>query len=88
MTITHADFFRILPLALRNFEYTITGDEVQVNTGTGSRVIIRLSNETRRQIGAISLPVTGIAFRFEDMNEQSARDFLAGFDRAYQKGGG
>ncbi|HSR63853.1 MAG TPA: hypothetical protein VLN56_10660 [Gammaproteobacteria bacterium] len=88
MTITHADFFRILPKALRNCDYTVSSDEVQVKTGTDGRVIILLSEEKRRRIGSISLPVTGVELRFEGMSEQSTRKFLAGFDRAYQKGGG
>ena len=88
MTITHDDFFRLLPKALRGHEFSVDGSEIRVDTANGGNVLIELSAESRRRLGSFSLPVTRVEARFRGMTEQSVREFLTVFERTYQRGGG
>ncbi len=87
MTITHNDFFRILPKALKNKQYYISGLQVAVNQGDRS-MRLTLSPESVRQIGSLRLPVTEIEMYFSDYSNNEVSQFLQQFDLAYQKGGG
>ena len=87
MTITHKDFFRLLPKALKNKEYFISGRRVTVSQGECS-VNINLSAETGRQLGALVVPVIQVEIIFTGYSEVDITRFLQHFDLAYQKGGG
>ena len=87
MTITHDDFFRLLPRALKNRPYQTTDQGVLITLNNGT-LKITLMPQTGRTIGALMLPVTRIAFEFENCTAEERRQFFAGFDLAYQKGGG
>ena len=87
MTITHADFFRLLPKALAEYQFRISGSSIHIKYQSGS-VTIQLMPETSRKIGKLELPVTHIKFRFEDIEHDQVREFFDRFDIAYQKGGG
>ena len=87
MTITHSDFFRILPKALKSYKFeqvdnviTVTLDEAEIS--------IILSEERNRQIASLSLPVTEVTFRLKNVAENTKSDFFEQFDRAYHRGGG
>lgn len=85
--ITHADFFRGLPGAVRGGRYTVEGDTVRIEAGSG-RVSIALGPEGERRIASLRLPVTQLEFRFEGLDPSAAEAFLADFSRHYQRGGG
>lgn len=87
MTITHDDFFRLLPRALKNRPFETSGQGVLVRLDNG-RLKIALAPQTGRTIGALTLPITRIAFEFENCSAEERRQFFEGFDLAYQKGGG
>ncbi len=99
MGITHSEFFRTLPAALATSPYTVQGSEVIVSApfpfeseggkrGTNRCLEIRLSPESRRRLGALSLPTTQVHFTFSGYSSQDINRFMACFDRAFQRGGG
>lgn len=87
MGITHHEFFRTLPAALRPTPYTVQGHDVIVNDDT-RHLVITLSPEGRRRIAALSLPTTQVHFTFSGYSPQDVDCFMARFDRAFQRGGG
>ena len=87
MGITHSEFFRTLPAALPALPYTVQGRYVIVHDDT-RRLVISLSPEGRRRIAALSLPTTQVHFTFSGYSQQDIEQFIARFDRAFQRGGG
>ena len=87
MGLTHREFFRILPAALGRTPYTVQGHDVIITEGT-RRLVITLSPEGRRRIAALSLPTTQVRFTFSGYSPQGIKQFMARFDRAFQRGGG
>ena len=87
MTITHDDFFRLLPKALADYQFRISGQAIHIKLQTGT-VNIQLTSQTTRKIGKLELPVTHITFRFENIGQDQMQKFFDRFDLAYQKGGG
>ena len=87
MTITHREFFRILPIAIKLTDYKQFGNEI--TAVDGSRAIkISLSDESIRKIGSFSLPITNMRMELSGFNESELSEFLSAFDLAFQKGGG
>ncbi len=87
MSITHADFFRLLPKAIANAPFSTQQNEINIETNEG-RVTISLAAESFRKIASIRLPVTKITMKFNGVTEDKRAKFLARFDLAYQRGGG
>ncbi len=87
MGITHSEFFRTLPAALAALPYTVQGHDVVINDDT-RRLVITLSPESRRRLGALSLPTTQVHFTFSGYSPQDIDQFMSRFDRAFQRGGG
>ena len=87
MGITHSELFRTLPSALAALPYTVQGHDVIINDST-RRLVITLSPESRRRLGALSLPTTQVDFTFSGYSSQDIDRFMTRFDRAFQRGGG
>jgi hypothetical protein len=87
MSISHREFFRLLPKAVGNYQYTIQGASVDIQLEEG-RLEIELSQEGRRRIASLTLPETRLEFRFSGATEDQKTAFLKRFDLAYQRGGG
>lgn len=87
MSITHDEFFRLLPKALKNIRYEINNNNVLIFLDSGQLEIILLP-ESERNIGSIKLPITTIKFTFQNCTESDRDKFFTEFDLAYQKGGG
>ena len=87
MAITHREFFRLLPAAVKHMTYKITGNTIDISESEKS-VIIELENESSRKIASLSLPITKLSIRFSGYDNHDINDFLKKFERAYQKGGG
>ncbi len=101
MSISHKEFFRLLPMALKNIDYEImppgTGlsespqdySESQINGcyADGSIQII-LGNEHKRKIASLELPVLHLVFEFTDISSEDIAQFFNDFNRAYHRGGG
>ena len=87
MTISHSDFLRLLPKALKSYPYKHKDNVITVTLDKAEITII-LSEERNRQIASLSLPVTDVTFQLKNVAENTKRDFFTQFDRAYQRGGG
>ena len=87
MSISHADFRRILAGARLAGERRDAGGAIEVVDG-GRRLAITLSPERRRKLGLFDLPVTDVRLAFEGFAPADMADTLARFDRAFQRGGG
>lgn len=87
MTITHDDFFRLLPKALENRVFEIIGDTVLVKFNVGT-LTIKLEAESVRTIGSLTLPISSVTFSFENIAGDECLSFFKDFDLAFQKGGG
>ena len=87
MGITHSEFFRTLPAALVTMPYAVQGHDVIITEDT-RRLVISLSPENRRRLGALSLPTTQVHFTFSGYSPQDIDQFMARFDRVFQRGGG
>ena len=91
MTISHIDFFRILPKAVGSHRYQQQNNVVSVSLndeGVAGQIVISLSKERIRKIASLTLPVTDVTFQAENITEEQKIEFFKCFDRAYQRGGG
>jgi len=87
MALTHADFFRCLPNALRGETCTVTGATVRIEAADGVWTI-ELGPEGKRRIALLAVPATPVKLTFEGFSEAARADALERFDRAFQRGGG
>ena len=87
MSITHKDFYRLLPRAVNGAPVTRNGNQAEIATGAG-RVKITLAPETVRKLGLMEFPVTPVNIEFDGFNPADRTTFLSRFDLAYQRGGG
>lgn len=87
MGITHAEFFRLLPIALGTDAFTRTPDGVAWHAGPLSGSVI-LGLESKRRIALLAVPSTPVTIELEGYDDEAAKTFMARFDRAYQRGGG
>ena len=87
MTISHIDFFRLLPKALKSYSHMQEDNVIKVSLGGGEITII-LSEERNRQIASLLLPVTDVTFQLKNVAESTKKNFFEQFDRAYLRGGG
>ena len=87
MTITHKEFFRLLPAAVRKLNYQVMDNMIAIRDGTGT-ITIELEDESRRTIASLSLPVTKLSIKFNGFSDADSRIFLKHFALVYQKGGG
>lgn len=87
MSITHAEFYRILPGALPPGTQNVDGDNIVVADGE-RRLEIAISEEGQRRIGFLTLPVTVVRLEFTGYDDDGAEAALLRFDRAFQRGGG
>ena len=87
MTISHSDFLRILPTALKSYPYEHK-DSVITVTLDKAEISIILSEQRHRRIASLFLPVIDVTFQLKNVAERTKKDFFEQFDRAYQRGGG
>lgn len=87
MSISHQDFYRLLPFGLKGIDYNIDVDEITANYAGGNFKIIP-GNEHKRTIASLELPVMYIVFKFNNVSPEHISTFLSKFNRAYQRGGG
>lgn len=87
MSITHREFFRLLPRAIDGKPCRQSGNTLIIDGAPGS-IRISLSSESVRRLGGLNLPVTRMRLELDGFSDAQAREFLRRFDRAYQKGGG
>ncbi len=88
MSISHADFFRLLPAAIVPYESRVKGSVVEI-FAEQRQVVITLGVEGVRKItGLLSLPRTQVGFLFEHFSDEQRMAFMHRFDRYFHRGGG
>ena len=87
MTITHRNFFRILPKVLKSYLYQQHENVISVTLDEGEIVII-LAEERLREIASLSLPITNVTFQIKNVAKKSKKGFFKQFDQTHQCGGG
>ena len=89
MGCRHRDFFRNLATAVEGRSYEVVDESLIIIRERGRRLEIELREEFERVLGiSLRLPVTPVVFRFFGYSDRQAKEFLRGFDRHYQRGGG
>ena len=87
MSITHAEFFRLLPKALGPGAYS--QDATRVVRDDGSRCLeITLGPEGTRRLALMRVPRTEVTLSFTGYSDAARAAALALFDRAFQRAGG
>ncbi len=87
MGIDRADFFRLLPGALSDLEYTFEDRRAVIVNGD-KRLEITLSETGERRIAKMVFPVTHVTFAYWGYSREEAETFQAHIDLRYQRGGG
>lgn len=88
MSISHQDFYRLLPIALKDVDYEIINDD-QINVFyAGGQIEILPGKEHKRKIASLKLPILYVEFTFKDISPKDVTLFSAEFSRVYQRGGG
>ncbi len=87
MSITHKDFQRLLPRAVKGAAISWQGNRVTITTEAG-QVTIALAPQTVKKLGLLEFPVTILTMEFHDFSPAGQTAFLKRFDLAYQRGGG
>ena len=87
MAVTHKDFFRILPRAMGQHDYSIDNNTVHASIGDGS-VTITIGEQQVRRIALMAIDYCDVDFRFDNLDEQQIVDFQAHFELYYRRGGG
>lgn len=88
MSISHADFFRLLPAAIAPYESRVKQNVVEIYADQ-RQVVITLGVEGVRKItGLLSLPRTQVTFAFAQFSDAQREEFMHRFDRYFHRGGG
>jgi hypothetical protein len=87
MSISHADFFRVVPAGLGRMRFTRTGLRIEASEGTRV-IVIELSDERPRRLGALILPSVSVTVESTGFDDADWLGFLSRFDQAFQRGGG
>jgi len=88
MSLSEAEFLHHLPRALVRYSWRRIGPgalEVQLPPG---RARISHAQAPALRLGALTLPVTVLEFRFEQCAPRRIESFLAAFERSFRRGGG
>ncbi len=88
MSISLKDFHRLLPIALKTYEYQISDKNTVDVIFINGKLEIIPGIEHERKIASLALPVLYIVFNFIDVSSSDIDSFFDGFMRAYQRGGG
>ncbi len=95
MSISHADFLRILPNAMRRVApHHSVGSPCSLGNH-GLRIVstdgwleIELGPEQSRVLASLTLPRTTVVFYFHDQCRQEAEAMMEQIDSVYRRGGG
>jgi hypothetical protein len=87
MSISHNDFYRLLPIALKNLRYEVTNGVINFSYENGN-IEINPGKEQNRKIASLILPVLHVNFTFTNITPGDKEQFLVNFNQTYQRGGG
>ena len=86
MGFTHADFFRLLPRAMGDNKYSVTGDTVQAVLATGT-VTISIGEEKQRKLSPhVIMPYTDVTFEYANVPDELRFAFEEYFHLRFMKG--
>jgi len=87
MSISEADFIRLLPLAAMPHHLSIGKGHAELHDN-GKRILITFTPQQENRIGQLSLPVLAVNVAFEGCDTSQVEHFMAAFDRCFHRGGG
>lgn len=87
MSITRKEFLASLSPAIKPLDFQVSERTITIDDGE-RRVVIELSEQGERRIALLRLPVTHVGFSFHGYTTPEREQFMARFDRAFQRGGG
>lgn len=86
MSLTREDFLRTLPNAVTG-ELSVDGDTARIDDERGTAEI-RFTKPHERRIGALTLPVCTLEFRFTGYSQPDLDAFMERFETRFRRGGG
>ena len=87
MALTHKDFFRILPRAMGQHDYSVEGHSVHARVSDGT-VKIAIGSQQLRKIALMEVPWCKVEFTAENVSKADFNAFSEHFHRYFQRGGG
>jgi len=87
MSLSEADFLRLLPRAIAPFNFSLGSNTVEVTVGEGV-AHIAFQPRPAHVLASLSLPVLQVDIRFDNLDEAAGKAFLYRFDQAFHRGGG
>jgi hypothetical protein len=87
MAITHAEFLRILPLAIEGRRYHVQDGEILIFE-VDRKISIKLLEASVRAIAALRLSMIKIEVSFHGYSKADVEDFMRRFKLHFQRGGG
>ena len=89
MGYNEKEFFRVLPAALGEYQFSRKGDLININHPDNQHQLqLKLCALPDRQLGAFRIERIGVQFTFSNMDEKQRLAFMRRFDRRFQRGGG
>ena len=87
MSITHADFFRLLGRFVGDKAIRQCENGARIRTGAG-HIHITLGPEMQRKIALLALPMTRVSLEFHGYDQAACQVFMRRFALCFHKGGG
>jgi hypothetical protein len=87
MGASHKELLRLVAILAKQQPLEISDGCVRIGP-PARQVCIRLSPERSRYLGILAVPVTDVEIEFRGFDEAAQAEFMAEFDRVYQRGGG
>jgi len=87
MTITRADFLRLLPAAVNHVPFVVAGEDI-FHAEIGRSWRMNLSPLPELRIGAIRLARHRLTLEFEDYEQAEIIAFCERFELYFRRGGG
>ncbi len=88
MALTPEEFFRSVPIAMRDRDYRVDGGRVETGTPDRGITISIRPLPPRRLSALLSMPRSEVTIAFRGCSEAERVDFLSYFDQVYRRGGG
>ncbi|MCE9633325.1 MAG: hypothetical protein K8Q92_03985 [Methylophilales bacterium] len=86
MGYTRQEFFRLLPIALSGFDFSVNEDGVNVTILKGGALVHVGVERERRLSDLVQFPVLPVSIRFKDVDKPTQMRFMQQFNLSYLKG--
>lgn len=87
MGASHGELLRLIPILAKGQHYEVSDSRVLIGP-PARQACIRMLPEQVRRLGILQLPITPVEIDFRGFDENAQAEFIAEFDRVYQRGGG